>query len=255
MKFRVLGCSGAVMPGNETTSFLIGEDTLLDAGTVTSVLGIEEQELIKNVLLTHLHLDHIKDLFFLADNLIGRVTDSINIFSIQEVIDGLRIHILNKTIWPDFAALPSENRPVLRFIPLMTEEKVQVADVYVTPVRVNHTVDTVGYIIEDMDGSAIVYTGDTGPTEDIWRIAKEKDGLKAVFIEVSFPSDLDRLACVTGHLTPNTFASELKKLGREDIPVYVTHIKPQYREIIASEIEAIGDDRIHLLHGGEEFDF
>ncbi len=221
MKLKVLGCSGAVMPGNETTSFLIGEDTLLDAGTVTSVLGIEEQERIKNVLLTHLHLDHIKDLFFLADNLIGRVTDSINIFSIQEVIDGLRIHILNKTIWPDFASLPSENRPVLRFIPLMTDENVQVADVYVTPVRVNHTVDTVGYIIEDMDGSSIVYTGDTGPTEDIWRIAREKEGLKAVFIEVSFPSDLDRLACVTGHLTPNTFAGELKKLEREDIPVYV----------------------------------
>jgi hypothetical protein len=33
MQIRVLGCSGSIAAGSRTTSFLVGEDLLIDAGT------------------------------------------------------------------------------------------------------------------------------------------------------------------------------------------------------------------------------
>ena len=70
MKLRVLGCSGSDLPGHHLTSFLINERILLDAGSVTSTLGLDEQAAITDICVTHPHLDHIKDILFLADNLI-----------------------------------------------------------------------------------------------------------------------------------------------------------------------------------------
>lgn len=90
MRLKVLGSSGASMPGCNTTSFLINHTILLDAGTVTSILTLQEQIMIKNIFITHTHLDHVKDLLFLADNLIGNVDGSINIFSIKEVLEDLK---------------------------------------------------------------------------------------------------------------------------------------------------------------------
>jgi ribonuclease BN (tRNA processing enzyme) len=68
MKVRVLGCHGSQLPDYNTTSFLIGQNVLLDAGTVTTVLSLEEQMKIDYILITHAHLDHVRDLMFLADN-------------------------------------------------------------------------------------------------------------------------------------------------------------------------------------------
>ncbi len=254
MKIKVLGCSGAVLPGHNATSFLINDDTLLDAGTVTSVLDIEEQAKIKNILITHLHLDHVKDLFFLADNLIGRVNEPISVLSVKKVLDGLREHFFNKTIWPDFAALPNYDSPLLKFVPISENEPFPIGGLKATPVKVNHSVEAVGYIVEDGD-VGIVYTGDTGHTDDIWRLSNKIDRLKGVFIETSFPSGMENLTSITGHLTPKGLALELKKLDRKDIPVYISHIKPQYLDEIVSEVKALNNPMIHILSDGEELIF
>ena len=42
MKVRVLGCSGAIAKDCRTTSFLIGDSILLDAGTGVGDLTLEE---------------------------------------------------------------------------------------------------------------------------------------------------------------------------------------------------------------------
>ena len=69
MQIRVLGCHGSQTPGCNTTSFLLNGNTLVDAGTITSLLTIEEQLKINHVLITHAHLDHVRDIMFLADNI------------------------------------------------------------------------------------------------------------------------------------------------------------------------------------------
>ncbi len=69
MEIRVLGCHGSQLPGYGLTGFLIDATTLLDAGAVTSVLTLEEQIRVDHILITHAHLDHIRELSSLADNI------------------------------------------------------------------------------------------------------------------------------------------------------------------------------------------
>lgn len=254
MKIRILGCYGAELPGFKTMSFLLNGTVLLDAGSATSSLTIEEQEKITDILITHSHLDHIKDILFLADNLAGRKHTPINLIATDDIIAIIQTSFLNNTIWPDFTLIPTVNDPIIRFNPLRTEEEVRIDHLRVKAVEVNHTVKGVGYFVRDGNGS-FLHSGDTGPTERLWRIANETEDLRAVFIETSFPNEMERVAEISKHLTPKLLKEELKKLKRTDIPIYVIHMKPQYINTLKKEIGDIGYPNIRLLEQGQELTF
>ena len=57
---------------------------MLDAGTITAALSIEAQSKITDIFISHTHLDHIKSVLFLADNIIGRIKKPVNIRAIPE---------------------------------------------------------------------------------------------------------------------------------------------------------------------------
>lgn len=254
MKIKILGCYGAEFPGFKTMSFLINDSVLLDAGAVTSSLSIEGQEKISDILITHSHLDHVKDILFLADNLAGRKKNPINIIGTDEILSLIQGTFLNNSIWPDFTLIPDINSPVIKFKQIKTEESINVSHLTVKAVEVNHTVKGVGYFINDGVG-AIMHTGDTGPTDRIWQIANETKDLKALFVETSFPNELEKLAEISKHLTPHLLKEELKKLKRTDIPVYIVHMKPQYINALKKEITDIGHPSIHFLEQGQELEF
>ena len=67
MKVRVLGCSGAIAKDCRTTSFLIDNDVLIDAGTGVGDLTLDEMRHVDHVLLTHSHLDHVAALPLMVD--------------------------------------------------------------------------------------------------------------------------------------------------------------------------------------------
>lgn len=250
MKLRVLGCYGAEMPGYKASGFLINDDMLLDAGTVVSVLDFKEQLKINNIIISHTHLDHIKDIQFLADNVIGKRNGHINLISTHGVLDILRANVLNNIIWPDFTSIPSANEPMLKMLPVKGREELNLGNIAVKPIRVNHTVEATGYIIKDGKG-AVVYTGDTSSTDWIWEAAREEDSLKAILIEASFPSSMAAMAEISGHLTVEGMAEELKKVRNKKIPVYVFHMKPQYLDVIEKEIVQLNSNRIHILKQGD----
>ena len=52
MHIRVLGSFGSRIPGIHTSSLLLNKTLLVDAGTITSVLGQDELMAIEDVLLT-----------------------------------------------------------------------------------------------------------------------------------------------------------------------------------------------------------
>ena len=254
MEIRVLGCHGADMPGYKTSSFLINNDTLLDAGTVTSTLTHKEQGQLKNIFLTHSHFDHIKDILFLADNLTGQNRNAINIISIPEVLNVLKTHVLNATIWPDFTAIPSEQKPILKLVPIEEGVEYSFSDLKVKAINVSHTVNAVGYIVKD-DLGCLIYSGDTGPTEKIWKVSQEFKNLKAVIIETSFPNRMEEMATRLGHLTASTLAEEIKKFTRDNLNIYIYHIKPQYIDEIREEISAIKSPFVKILEIGDVINF
>ena len=111
----------------------------------------------------------------------------------REVIESLREHVFNDVIWPDLRTWSESGRDFVRFRELVPEESVQLGDLTVTPVPVNHTVPTFGYIVESAD-AALVLSGDTGPTERIWELAAANPRVRAVFLECAFPDALGELA-------------------------------------------------------------
>ena len=248
---RVLGCHGSQMPGCNTTSFLLNGNILIDAGTITTLLSVEEQCNINYIFVTHSHLDHVRDIMFLADN-IGYLQRErpLAIYGTPYIIDALRTHLFNGIIWPDFSSLPSPEKPVLKFETIIPGEKVRLGDLDVTAILVHHIVETVGYAIESKEGS-VVFIGDTGPTDEVWDIAGRLKDLKAVFIETSLPDSLKDVADITGHLTPFTLEQELKKLNTRNPDIYLYHMKLQHEKSIQTEIALIKNRNIHILHDGQ----
>jgi cAMP phosphodiesterase len=256
MEIRVLGCYGSQLPGCGLTGFLIDATTLLDAGAVTSVLTLEEQLRVDHILITHAHLDHIRELSSLVDNLCYFERDHpLAVVSTPHVIETLRMHIFNGAIWPDFSIIPSAEKPVLRFMTFRPGEKIVLGHLGITAIPVHHTVETVAYMVEaETDGraTAAIFIGDTGPTEEVWRVAARREDIGAIFVETSLPEEMKDLAVLTGHLTPAGLAGELKKLSPFNRPqIYLYHMKSQYLREIQHEIALLGDDNIHMLKDGQ----
>jgi cAMP phosphodiesterase len=255
MEIRVLGCHGSQLPGCGLTGFLIDATTLLDAGAVTSVLTLEEQTRIDHILITHAHLDHIRELSSLADNICYLKRDyPLTVVSTPRVIETLKTHIFNGAVWPDFSRIPSPEKPVLRFVTIRPGEAMDLGRLRVMAVPVHHTVETVAYVVKAENGgqpTAAVFIGDTGPTDEIWLVARQDGDIRALFVETSLPGAMAELAELTGHLTPAALARELKKLGPINPQIYLYHMKIQYRREIQREIALLGNANINVLQDGQ----
>jgi len=255
LEIRVLGCYGGQLPGHNLTTLLVNGCVLLDAGSITSMLEADEQKALEAAFISHAHLDHIKDLFFLADNIFdANGAHSLRVIAPPGVIKALRENLLNNIVWPDFSALPTPEKPVLALETIEIDEKVRVCGLTVTPVGMNHGECAVGYLVRGPEGS-ILYSGDTGPTWTFWELANTQPDLKAVFIECSFPNRLTKLAQDSLHLTPGMLAAELEKFRRPELPVYVFHMKPHFLEELAGQVAAIGRPGVSLLTQGQRLVF
>jgi ribonuclease BN (tRNA processing enzyme) len=251
MKLRVLGCAGAEMPDFRPPAFLLDGQLLLDAGTIGSVLSEEEQWKIHTIFVTHSHLDHIRSIPVLADNIIiMNKIHTVSVLSTGEVIAALQNHMFNDTIWPDFTKIPSAEKPVIQFTTITPYQEYSIHEYSVTAIPVNHTVPTVGYQVKS-GGKTLVYTGDTGPTEEIWAYCSNAD---ALIVEVSFPDSMKDLAHLTKHLSASMLAEELAKIDVLPKRILITHPKPQYYEIIHKEIARLAIPGVELLRDGSVFE-
>jgi len=116
LRIKVSGAAGSEVPGHNCPASLIDGKILLDAGTIALSLNITEEHSLGWILLTHVHLDHIKGIPFLLDNLVTRSTgNTITVVSGKGVLDDLKRNIFNDRIWPDFSRIPTPARPVLRY--------------------------------------------------------------------------------------------------------------------------------------------
>jgi ribonuclease BN (tRNA processing enzyme) len=251
MKIRVLGCHGSQLPNYNTTSFLLGQNILVDAGTVTTVLSLREQSKIDYVFITHAHLDHVRDITFLADNIFFQHRERpLVIVSTKGILDSIHRHLFNNVIWPDFSKIPSAKAPLVKFQIIKPGKKQIIGDLQIIAIDLNHAVETVGYVIK-FKGKAVMFLGDTGPTREAWQIAQKTKGLQAVFVETSLPDSMKDVADITGHLTPFSLQAELKKLKGQKPDIYLYHMKPSYHEVIRKEVAAIKDRKIHIIEDGQ----
>jgi ribonuclease BN (tRNA processing enzyme) len=251
MKLKVLGSSGAEFGRYNLPAFLLDSCLLLDAGTIGLAVKEAEQWKIRSILVTHTHLDHVKGIPFFADNLHMRDKKrSVTIISIPHVLRALKNNLLNDILWPDFTKIPDTKNPVLKLKMITPGQSFHACKHKIVAYRVNHSVPAVGYVIENVEGKRLLYTGDTGPTDSIWRAANRID---CIIMEVSFPNRMEEMAIKTGHLTPRLIVKELHKMESLPEKILITHQKPLYLKQIHKEIEALQVKNIKIVKDGETY--
>ncbi|MFT4100160.1 MAG: 3',5'-cyclic-nucleotide phosphodiesterase [Burkholderiaceae bacterium] len=254
MKLRVLGCSGGIGARARTTSFLVDDDILIDAGTGVEDMTIDELAAVDHVFLTHSHLDHIAALPLVIDSVGAMRARPLVVHALPETIAALKAHIFNWVIWPDFTEIPHYERPWMVFEPLAVGQVVRVGERYVRSLAANHTVPAVGFHLYH-DKASLVFSGDTGPNDEFWRQVNAIQNLRYLIIETAFSNREQDLAVTAKHLFPIQLAAELGKLQR-DAQILITHLKPSDRVRIAQEIAAwAGRFAPRLLEGGDVIEF
>lgn len=263
MKVRVLGCSGAIARGCHTTSFLLDDDLLVDAGTGVGDLTLEAMRLVADVVLTHSHLDHVAALPLMIDSVAASRNTPLRVHALPQTIAALERHIFNNQIWPDFTCIPSAESPFLKFFPIETGQVLSIGGKRVEVMPAVHTVPAVGYAISsEAGGSNWVFTGDTERNPAFWRRLNAMD-VGMLVIETAFSNREKELAHLSLHLSPNVLADELDNIAHDkQFPIYITHTKPAETGQIMEEVQRFDQTNpgrnevshdIRWLRAGQEF--
>jgi ribonuclease BN (tRNA processing enzyme) len=236
MKIRVLGCSGAIAKDCRTTSFLVDDDVLVDAGTGVGDLSLDEMERVRHVLLTHSHLDHIAALPLMIDAVASRLTQPIRAYALPGTIAALKAHVFNDTIWPDFSRLPSADKPFITFHEIEIGQTLSLGGKTIEVLPAVHTVPACGYAVS-AGGAHWVFSGDTERNPAFWqRVNALNVGI--LVIETAFSNRERDLAHRSLHLSPEVLAEELDHIDHsKNFPIYITHTKPSETDMIMAEVQ------------------
>jgi ribonuclease BN (tRNA processing enzyme) len=254
MKVRVLGCSGGINQNAATTSFLVDDDILIDAGTGVCDLSLDEMRGIRHIFVTHSHLDHIAAIPLLADTLFDDlIGQPLIVHALPETIKALEKHIFNWTIWPDFTELPHKTNAVLKFEAMTSGTVLEVSGRQVEMISVNHSVPGVAYRLE-ADGKSFAFSGDTTSNENLWASLNKHETLDLLFIESAFADKELQLAKMAFHYCPQLLAKDLLKL-KHKARIFISHLKPGCEQEIMSQcVAALPDWEIHQLRTGDVFE-
>lgn len=254
MRLQVLGCSGGIGGNLRTTSFLVDDDILIDAGTGVGSLGLSEMTRVDHVFLTHSHLDHVACVTFLVDS-VGYLRDRpLTVHGTVETIQVLRDHIFNWQVWPDFTTIPDARRPYLQYEQFEVGQPIQLDCRTIVAIPANHVVPAVGFHL-DSGQSSLIFSGDTTQNRALWEYVNRVDNLRYLIIETAFPDKERELAVASKHLCPSMLAAELAHLKRP-AEILITHLKPGEAEVTMLEIHSqVGRFRPRMLLHGESFDF
>jgi len=262
MKIRVLGCSGAIAKGCHTTSFLVGDSVLIDAGTGVGELTLEEMVRVDDVFLTHSHLDHIAALPLMLDSVSKWRQSPLRVRALPQTLDALRQHVFNDIIWPDFTRLPNPARPFVTLHPFDCGNVLPCGSCQIEVLPADHAVPAVGFSVDAGDG-AWVFTGDTCGHPAFWARIRQLP-VKTLVIETAFGEAEHELAVRSRHLSPTSLIEQLRLLGAQpDFPIHITHTKPSETADIAAQLQALEQQPEHpagwpltlqWLASGDEFE-
>ena len=234
------------------TCFLIDECVAVDAGSIALATSGEQREKVRDIIITHPHMDHIASLPIFIDDLFPTLKSPIRVYATQEVVDLLERDIFNWNVYPRFSELKNDYGRVMEYVPIPTGEEFKVAHLTVTAVAVNHIVPTVGLVISD-GRKTVALSSDTYETEEFWNIINRAPSLEALLIEASFPDSMAKLAEVSRHFTPASLQRELGKLNHKGVDILAVHLKPAYRQVIIDELNGLNIPGLGVMEPGRVY--
>ncbi len=233
-------------------SLVIDDRVAIDAGSLAFSCTDLQRSQIRDIILTHTHLDHIAGLPLFVDDLFSTLERPICVHATREMIDILERHIFNWEVYPKFSELENDHGKVLDYREFEPGSELSLDGLSVKSVPVNHQVNACGYIVQDGETS-IAITGDTAETDGFWAECNSTPNLTAVLVECAFPDELGELAEVSCHLTPKRLAAEIGKLTNENCKLFVINLKPMYRDEIIAQLKT-ELQRAEILEVGRVYD-
>jgi cAMP phosphodiesterase len=228
------------------TCFVIDDCVAVDAGSIAIALNNEQRSKVRDIIVTHPHMDHVASLPIFIDDLYPSLKEPMRIHATEEVIGLLERDVFNWNVYPRFSELQNNYGPVMEYIPVPMGQPFRVAHLNVVAVPVNHIVPTVGLVVSDGQKS-VAFSSDTAENE-------MKD-LDALLIEASFPNRLAKLAHVSRHFTPASLDQELKKLTHNGMDIMAVHLKPSYREEIIEQLNALSIPKLKVMEPGRVYEW
>lgn len=258
MKFQLLpssfGENGAASGRQHLSCFVIDDCAALDAGSLALATSRSQKKRVRDVVLTHAHLDHIAGLPLFIDDLFDVLSEPVRVHASETVIEILMRDVFNWEIYPNFAELENENGVVLEYRPIETGESFTVKHLTFKAIEVNHGVASLGYIIAD-GTTKIAVSGDTAETDEFWRALNEEENPAAILLECAFPDELEKLARAAHHLTPKRLRAEIEKYAGAPCPIFVVNIKPAYFPQVARQIEQLKIENLQILEVGKIYEW
>ncbi len=258
MKFQLLPSTfeenGKASPRQHLACFIVDDCVSIDAGSLAMSTTSQQKKQIRDVILTHAHLDHIAGLPLFIDDLFATIRRPIQVFATDEIIEILERDIFNWSIYPRFSELENDNGKVMNYRSFAPGEEFNVQHLQVKAVKVNHKVPCFGLIVSD-GKTKFALTSDTAEMDDFWQVLNEEENLSAVLVECAFPNELEDLAHISYHLTPKTLKKELEKIKKPDCLIYVVNIKPMYRDAIVKELAELGLENLQILEVGQIYEW
>ena len=271
MKLRILGCSGGIGGNARTTSMLLDNDILIDAGTGVGELSLTELSMIDHVFVTHSHLDHIACIPFLVDSAGFMRNKPLTVHATEATLEIIKQHIFNWKIWPDFTQIPDVQQPFMRYNTIQLGQTVELENPglkteegsatgsrhpvrRITVLPANHVVPAVGFQI-DNGATSLVFSGDTTTNDALWEVVNRIANLRYLIIETAFSNAEKDLAVRAKHFCPSMLAEDLLKL-KLNPEIYITHLKPGEVELTMQEIsECVHGFTPKMLQNGQVFEF
>lgn len=236
------------------TCFLIDDCVAVDAGSIALALPSDRRSSVRDIIVTHPHMDHIASLPIFIDDLYPSLTEPMRVYATEEVIGLLERDVFNWNVYPRFSDLKNDYGPVMQYIPIPIGTPFSVAHLTVVAVPVNHIVPTVGLVVSDGQKS-VAFSSDTAETEEFWKLVNQMKGLDALLIEASFPDRMAKLAHVSRHFTPATLGQELKKLTHNGMDIMAVHLKPTYRDEIVEQLKALNIPKLAVMEPGRIYEW
>ena len=255
MKLKVLGCSGGIGGRHlRTTTLLVDNDILIDAGTGVGDISLAELMLIDHIFITHSHLDHVCSIPFLVDTVGGMRNKPLTVHASEPTLEIIRNHIFNWSIWPDFSQIPTPSKPFMRYEAMEQGQTDEHKGRKITSLPANHVVPAVGFQV-DSGQASLVFTGDTTTHDPLWKVVNKIANLRYLIIETAFCNRERELAIAAKHFCPSLLAEELTKL-EQSAEIFITHLKPGEVELTMQEIEdCAGEYKPRMLQNNQVFEF
>ena len=251
MQVRVLGAHNLETHSTHHTCFLIDGTLAIDAGSLVSTLGQDEQRALSDVLLTHLHFDHTRDIPTLGLATLSTPA-TIDVFSLGVTLASVRAHLIDGELYPDLTQGLNDAPPAFRFHEIQGNGTLSLSGYEIKAVPVPHPVPTVGYIVRS-GTDCVAYTGDTGG--GLLPFMQDELTPTVLFVDVTFPNRLEARAKASQHLTPAMLREQIVEAQAAGVtlPKLVpVHMSLEHQSEIHTELAALQSELGIDLEPGTE---